>query len=251
MLLRPKAQIYLFECIRRAGLCTIVSAAAASTTSAPAASGSSSLDDKKADRGALIHHLHYSAYVRLASSAISGVGVVAIADIPAAVNPFLAPNKHLLGREMMTCLSEREIRALPSAVAEQVLDFHAALDHPQDSSIRLRDADGEMLYGVCATGMVAMDMSWFVNHSEAPNLDFVRVEGQDFNVFHTSRAVLTGEELTYDYRVYAPDMYARIVDAEGGSIDARRERLEEKLRSTQAQADQLQAELRKLKSARC
>jgi SET domain-containing protein len=96
--------------------------------------------------------------------------------------------------------------------------------------------------------VVAMDMSWFVNHGAEPNLEFARVPGQDFNVFRTIRHVRAGEELTYDYSLYAPDMHQRIVGGEEGGSTARRERLEASLHATEAAADQLRAELRALDS---
>ena len=112
--------------------------------------------------------------------------------------------------------------------------------------MRLRDSHGELVYGVNATGMVSMDYSWFVNHSETPNLTFARVPGEDFNQFRTTRAVQAGEELTYDYSVFAPDMHARIVSSAEGSVSERRKRLEHGLSAAQASVDQLRQELEAL-----
>ena len=224
---------YAFSLSRPAALRTFRAAAAVAS-------------DRHTGKAVLLEHLQSRAYIKLAASDISGVGVIAIADIPAGINPFCAPNEHLLGKEASIWLTAREIASLPSAVAAQVLDFHAALDDPRDTSIRLRDVHGELVYGVNATGMTAMDHSWFVNHSAAANLEFTKAEGQDFNQFRTTKAVRAGEELTYDYAVYAPDMYERIMSGAGEVGVGRRERLEELLRAAQAKVDRLREELEEL-----
>ena len=72
--------------------------------------------DRHAGKDSLLDHLRRGAFVKLAASHISGVGVVAIIDIPAGINPFNAPNPHLLGKEASIQLSANEIRSLPPAV---------------------------------------------------------------------------------------------------------------------------------------
>jgi hypothetical protein len=170
------------------------------------------LSGSSAIKQALLQHLHASLYVKLAPG-VAGVGVIALRDIPRGVDPFATANAHLLARETAVPLTEREVRALPVAVQEHLLDFFAPMDDPRpgcSGGQPLRTAEG-LVYGVHACGPTALDVSWFVNHSDAPNLEYVPAGGGtgDFNSYRTARRIQAGEELLHDYRNSFPLLHRR------------------------------------------
>ena len=156
----------------------------------------------------LLAHLAHRAYVKLAPSSISGVGVVAIRDIPTGIDPFIAPNAQLRGQERSVRLSKEALqRCCPPAVYDLVRDFHD-------------DDDGSPSIGVNACAMVAMDSSWYLNHcDESPNMEpYHRESSGDeeggrstFNSYRTTREVRAGEELLIDYRTALPSVHQRLV----------------------------------------
>ena len=65
--------------------------------------------------------------------------------------------------------------------------------------------DAEGTYPVNATGLNDLNISFFVNHSEAPNLkieDIKEKESNSLNTFLTNKDIKIGEELTCDYREF-------------------------------------------------
>lgn len=180
------------------------------------------LQSAPAIKQALLQHLRDSLYVKLAPG-IAGVGVIALRDIPHGVDPFTAANAHLLTYETAVLLTEREVHALPVAVQEHLLDFFAPMDDPRPDAAEqlLRTADG-LVYGVHACGPTALDASWFVNHSDAPNLEYVvgGGGGGDFNSYRTARRIHAGEELLHDYRNSFPLLHRRFTLRPGASSGA-------------------------------
>ena len=175
-------------------------------------------------RQSLLSHLEHRAFVKLAPSRDIGVGVFAIRDIPAGVDPFAAPNAHLQGKETCINLSLEELRQrCPPAVVKHVLDFH--------------NATSATSIGVNATSMAAMDASWYLNHADEPkhvNMEPYRATtsdgpttqaaSRDFGGYRTSKAVKAGEELLLDYTRVLPSVYAHGVLAQqqpGGAAAAR------------------------------
>ena len=199
-------------------------------------------------KSGLLDHLLHRTYVKLAPSRIAGVGVLALCDIPPETNPFTPPNQHLRSAEPpCIALRESEIAHLPTAVRAQLHSFFAAIDDPRDptGATRLRDESGGLVYGVNATGMEPLDVSWFVNHSEEPNVRYVESEAEGaFNHYVTMRHVCAGEELVTDYRALCSELYARTVATSTPRAAAeRRERLADELRAAEAAVRQLRREL--------
>jgi hypothetical protein len=195
---------------------------------------------------ALMAHLQRSCFVKLAPSRVAGVGVVALADIPRGVDPFEQPNSHLRAPEQVVCVRSSELRALSDAVQTHALNFFAAVDDPDDPSARLRDASGELVYGVNATGF-SSDASWYVNHSDSPNLEFSRRGDGEFNGYLTSRRVAAGEELLVCYRSAFPEMYAAFAPAGAdGDLASRRAALLDEIRQAEATVARLRSALRAL-----
>lgn len=110
-----------------------------------------------------------------------GVGLVAIRDIPKGVNPFKNCDPH--GNVLEVPEKELEESAAPEEAKQLVRDFCAL----QDGT-----------YFVPDYGIDAIDKSYFLNHSNTPNM-VTRDKGE---VFVTARAVKKGEELTANYEQY-------------------------------------------------
>ena len=163
------------------------------------------IENKVALKLELLDHLSNRSYVKLAPSPISGVGVFAVIDIPVGANPFCAPNAHLRPPEQAVELQFVELlRHCPPAVLDHLLEFHDSSD---------ASGSGEELtskYLCNATGLAAMDASWYLNHSKySANVIAVPSE-EGFTCYRTSRAVAPGEELLLDYRVALPSVWDRM-----------------------------------------
>ena len=203
---------------------------------------------------ALLEHLRTRSYIKLAASRISGVGVVALRDIPADTDPFEGPNRELRAPEHSLTVRHSELDMLPPAVREHALTFFAAMDDPnEESSVPWRDASGGLIFGFNVTGTESMDASWFINHGENPNLRVETAESErgGFNRYVTSRDVGTGEELLANYAEVSADLYERTVGrAEEGSrrasLLAALSMAESDVVKAEASVNQLRAEIEAL-----
>ncbi|MBY0473309.1 SET domain-containing protein [Patescibacteria group bacterium] len=119
-------------------------------------------------------------WCRLAVTA-HGVGVVAIRDIPKGIDPFKNCDPHGDVLE----ISEKELDAslAPKEAKQLVRDFCALQDG---------------VYFVPDYGIDAIDKSYFLNHSDKPNM----VAKDKGEVFVTARRIKKGEELVADYEQY-------------------------------------------------
>ena len=156
----------------------------------------------------LLEWMRRGVYVKLARSDIEGVGVVAVRDIPKGTNPFTTCNDHLLRKEVMVTVTESEVRDVAKepgngAVEDLVRSFFAPLDDDAE--------DGANLYGINATGTNTLDVSWYLNHSDDPNMGFVEAEEDgEFNTYVTIKEIPKGAELTVDYRTIGQSFYDAI-----------------------------------------
>jgi uncharacterized protein len=112
--------------------------------------------------------------VGLAPSAIHGIGVFALADIPAGTRDLFAPPRPWVP------VPEAEVNALPPH-ARRLVETYC-----------LWDAG---VYHLPPHGFRVVDVVTYLNHSDAPNLK--QLDGGDW--FETLRDVTAGEELTIDY----------------------------------------------------
>ncbi|CAE7558852.1 unnamed protein product [Symbiodinium sp. CCMP2592] len=77
---------------------------------------------------------------------------------------------------------------------DKVKSFFAALTM-DDGWTPMRDEDGEIMYGVLTSGMNNLNLSWYLNHSEDPNVAFKDAEEDGgYNSFVTRRRIEAGEE---------------------------------------------------------
>ncbi|MCX6740416.1 MAG: SET domain-containing protein [Candidatus Parcubacteria bacterium] len=117
-------------------------------------------------------------YCRLRPSAVEGVGVFAIRDIPEGTDPF--------GNESLEWIKFQmdELKDLDEEILKLVDDFCVI---EEDRSVYIPE-----------TGFNGMDISFFVNNSTTPNLK--TIDGGE--KFVTIRNIKKGEELTVAYSTY-------------------------------------------------
>ena len=116
-------------------------------------------------------------YCRLRPSK-DGVGVFAVKQIPKGTNPFIG----CFEGEFIP-IAEEKIRALSPEIQELIIDFCPFQDG---------------LYDVPECGLNAVDISFFINHSDTPNME----ENGDDYLFYALRDIEAGEELSVDYTTY-------------------------------------------------
>jgi len=105
-----------------------------------------------AEKRALIHNLKHETYVRIAKASY-GVGVVAIRAIPAHTEPFATAHED---NSEFICLTAKNVALLPKPVRTMVDDFF--VEHNGN-------------YNVPSSGLNAINISYFMNHSDTPNVD--------------------------------------------------------------------------------
>ena len=110
-----------------------------------------------------------------------GVGVRAIRPIPKGVDPF--KNCDPFGSTLLVPERELEAAPVPESAKELVRDYCTVHDG---------------MYHVPSYGIDAIDKSYFLNHSETPNLETPN-HGE---TFIAARDIAEGEELTADYATY-------------------------------------------------
>eukprot|EP00913_Durusdinium_trenchii_P022675 g21296.t1 len=99
---------------------------------------------------------------------------------------------------------------MPPGVFEKVKSFFAALTE-DDGWTPQTNRKGEIIYGVLSTGMNNLNLSWYLNHSDDPNIEFQDVfkkesevscnfeaeEEGGYNSFVTRREIQAGEECVF------------------------------------------------------
>ena len=144
----------------------------------------------KMNKQQLLEHLTQDVYCRLGVSKIQGIGVIAIRDIPKGTDPFVkAFRTHVRGNSIG--FSSGELAHLSSAIKKMISDFFA-------------QEEGKIYIPSC--GLNRMDISFFLNHSDTPNV----LEDTENGGFFAARNIAIGEELTIDYVTYAHEDVAEL-----------------------------------------
>lgn len=118
-------------------------------------------------------------YCRIMPSKINGVGVFAIRDIPKNTDPFIG-----VKRQKWYKFNISELKYLNKEIGRMIDDFFCM--------------DKGNIVFIPEHGLNGMDISFFMNHSEKPNLKTID-EGFTFT---TLKNIKKGEELTVSYRTY-------------------------------------------------
>ena len=127
----------------------------------------------------IIKQLQEDVYCRIGRSEISGIGVIAIKDIPNGTDPFKDSD-----------LSAEYIGILPEELPRLDLNIERYM---KDMCVF---EDGK--YWLPDTGLQTITIGWYLNHSKTPNMTATH-RGENFIA---SRDIKAGEELTVDYSTY-------------------------------------------------
>eukprot|EP00928_Gymnodinium_smaydae_P044647 TRINITY_DN29779_c0_g1_i1.p1 TRINITY_DN29779_c0_g1~~TRINITY_DN29779_c0_g1_i1.p1 ORF type:complete len:280 (+),score=49.62 TRINITY_DN29779_c0_g1_i1:72-842(+) len=185
-------------------------------TSLAPASAAAPREPTDEDARRLLDHLHRETFVRLGASPIAGVGVFALRDIPAGIDPFPIVNPHMAPCERFVIFSSSQLRKVPEPVKEQILSFFAPITKDDGWAPDL-DKKGDIQYGVLTSGLNALNTSWYLNHSDEPNIVFKdATEDCSFNSYVTRCRIEAGTELTVDYRELGKLYYELVTGTDGG-----------------------------------
>ena len=134
----------------------------------------------------LIDNLKNDIYCRIGISKISGVGVIAIRNIPKGINPFkMTKGKCLKYRSIN--VTKKDIINLSPDVQKLVTDFIS----PND----------DLTYSIPSNGLNSLDISFYMNHSKNNNIDVLETKC-DYLEFVTNIKIKKGDELTINYNDY-------------------------------------------------
>lgn len=125
----------------------------------------------------LLNELAQHTYVMLRPSPVAGIGVFAMKTIPKGCRDMFS--KPGADNEWIS-VSKQEVNALP-AHAQIMIENYCLFDAEQ--------------YYVPGKGFKELDVSLFLNHSDAPNI----ISIDDGNYFEAMRDIAEGEELFIDY----------------------------------------------------
>ena len=132
----------------------------------------------------IIKDFENNIYCRIQPSAIHGVGVFAIRNIPKGTNPFITyTNIETIA------IPEKEIienKNIPDTVKKMIKDFYVI----QNGN-----------FYCDARSLNEINITYFLNHSDTPNLDVNEIDEE--SVFTANKDISIGEELTSNYSKYS------------------------------------------------
>ncbi|MBS3141365.1 SET domain-containing protein [Candidatus Woesearchaeota archaeon] len=118
-------------------------------------------------------------YCRIKPSPVEGVGVFAIRDIPKGINPFQG-----ISNQKWYELDMKDLKIQDKEILKLMDDFFVI---EENKKVLIPE-----------NALNGMDISFFVNHSENPNIETI---DHGFS-FRTLRKILKGEELIVSYATY-------------------------------------------------
>jgi len=133
----------------------------------------------------LLNHLKNDIYCRVGVSKVNGVGVIAIKDIPKGTKPFTTLSKE---KDKIIILSKDDVKDINPDVRKILTDFFG---------LEKRDD-----YHVLASGPNNLNISFYMNHSDKPNMDMIADNKNYYYSFITNREIKKGEELFINYNKY-------------------------------------------------
>ncbi len=133
----------------------------------------------------LLQHLKNDIYCKIGVSNVHGVGVIAIKDIPKGINPFVTLSKE---KDKIITLSKDDIKDIHPNVCKILTDFFG--DKKSNN------------YDVYAYGPNYINISFYLNHSDNPNIDVIEDTESNYYSFITNRKIKKGEELFINYNKY-------------------------------------------------
>jgi len=134
----------------------------------------------------LINNLKNETFCKIGVSDISGVGVIAIKDIPKGAKIFKCCNDNL---NDPIEINEEDLKEVGEPILEYAKNFLVQ--------------SGPNTYPFPAEGLNSIGIIFYLNHSNNPNTEFFFDGNLDgFVSFITSRKIRRGEELTQDYNKF-------------------------------------------------
>ena len=134
----------------------------------------------------LINNTKSKIFCKIGVSDISGVGVIAIKDIPKGTKIFECCNEELLGLDTPIEVNKNDLGEVEDSVLEYI-----------DNFIVQREPD---VYPLPFRGFNSINIIYYLNHSIKPNVEFcLDGEPDEFVAFVTSKEIKKGEEITQDY----------------------------------------------------
>lgn len=150
----------------------------------------------------LLENLANNTYCRLMPSDINGIGVFAIKDIPKNVNPFLTSNKKPIEYNIIR-LYDSDIQGLDNGVKKMLKDFvdqgPTAEDSYAQSAYKSPPVKNGNEYDVPYLGFNTIDISFYLNHSDKPNLDIIDNPKSHYLDFKTNTLIKKNKELFINY----------------------------------------------------
>lgn len=137
----------------------------------------------------LIDNLRNDIYCRIAPSKISGVGVIAIRDIPKNTDPFRLTDGKCMKYKSIN-IDETELKNIDPEIKKMLNDF---LGDPTSNKNK---------YFVPELGLNSIDISFYMNHSKNNNILIKYEKDCEYFTFITKRNIKKGEELTINYSNY-------------------------------------------------
>ena len=143
------------------------------------------------DKQQLIDNLKNNTYCKLDRSDINGIGVFAIRMIPKNINPFLLSNNYSKQYTVVD-ISKEDLKEVPKSVVKLLNNYFLT--------------DKDKWYPVISMGLNDMDISFYLNHSDTPNVEsvFPKESTNELLEFRTIKKIKSGEELTLTYSLYEP-----------------------------------------------
>jgi SET domain-containing protein len=134
----------------------------------------------------LLKHLKNDIYCRIGVSKVHGVGVIAIKDIPKGTIPFATLSKE---EDKIINLTKDDIKDIHPNVRKLLADFFG--DKKSND------------YDVYAYGPNYINISFYLNHNDKPNIDIIKDTENNYLNFFTNRKIKKGEELFINYNKYS------------------------------------------------
>jgi SET domain-containing protein len=134
----------------------------------------------------LLKHLKNDIYCRIGVSKVHGVGVVAIKDIPKGTIPFATLSKE---KDKIITLTDDDIKDIHPNVCKILQDFFGEKNSNK--------------YDVYAYGPNYINISFYLNHSDKPNINIIEDNKDNYLKFITNRKIKKGEELFINYNEYS------------------------------------------------
>jgi hypothetical protein len=131
----------------------------------------------------IIDHLKNDIYCRIGVSKINGVGVIALKDIPPNIDPFKNLSTH---KNKIIKLYDNDLKDVDINVIKLIKDFFG----------------NNNSYDVLYDGPNNINISFYLNHSENPNIKIIDDTINDYYSFLTNKFIKCGDELTINYNEY-------------------------------------------------